>query len=80
MTDRISAIVADSLDVKRRFFDAHAGDVQRAAQLIANAFKARGVGMPKVCIEVLSTPLRLGLVAAGPLHCYVPELGRAPVR
>ena len=42
MTDRISAIVADSLDVKRRFFDAHAGDVQRAGQMIANAFKAKG--------------------------------------
>lgn len=42
MTDKISAIVANSLDVKRRFFDAHAGDVQRAAQMIANAFKAKG--------------------------------------
>jgi len=40
--DRISAIVADSLDVKRRFFDAHAEDVQRAAGLIAAAFKANG--------------------------------------
>jgi D-sedoheptulose 7-phosphate isomerase len=42
MTDRISAIVADSLDVKRRFFDAHADDVRRAAGLIAAAFKANG--------------------------------------
>src|SRR5258708_20773254 len=42
MTDRISAIVADSLDVKRRFFDAHAGDVQRAAGLIAAALKVNG--------------------------------------
>jgi D-sedoheptulose 7-phosphate isomerase len=42
VTDRISAIVADSLDVKRRFFDAHAGDVQRAAQMIAAALKGNG--------------------------------------
>ena len=42
MTDQISAIVADSLEVKRRFFDAHAGDVERAAQMIAAAFKAKG--------------------------------------
>jgi D-sedoheptulose 7-phosphate isomerase len=42
VTDRISAIVADSLDVKRRFFDAHAEDVQRAAGVIAAAFKANG--------------------------------------
>ena len=42
MTDRISAIVADSLDVKRRFFDAHADDVRRAAGMIAAAFKANG--------------------------------------
>ena len=42
MTDRISAIVADSLEVKRRFFAAHAADVERAAQIIASAFKANG--------------------------------------
>jgi D-sedoheptulose 7-phosphate isomerase len=42
MTDHISAIVADSLDVKRRFFDAHSGDVQEAAQKIADAFKVHG--------------------------------------
>ena len=42
MTDQISAIVADSLEVKRRFFDGHAGDVQRAARMIATAFKAKG--------------------------------------
>lgn len=42
MTNRISAIVADSLDVKRRFFDAHAADVQRAAQIIADSFQAKG--------------------------------------
>lgn len=42
MTDRISAIVADSLKVKRRFFDAHAADVKRAAEIIADAFKSGG--------------------------------------
>ena len=42
MTDRISAIVADSLEVKRRFFSEHGKDVQYAAQLIAEAFKANG--------------------------------------
>ncbi|HYR77919.1 MAG TPA: D-sedoheptulose 7-phosphate isomerase [Pyrinomonadaceae bacterium] len=42
MTDRISAIVAESLDVKRRFFDSHAADVQRAAGIIAATFKANG--------------------------------------
>ena len=42
MTDRISAIVADSLDVKRRFFEAHASEVQRAAGMIAATFKANG--------------------------------------
>ena len=42
MTDQILAIVANSLDVKRRFFDAHAADVQRAAHMIAAALKANG--------------------------------------
>jgi D-sedoheptulose 7-phosphate isomerase len=42
VTDQISAIVAASLDVKRRFFDAHAADVERAATIIADAFKANG--------------------------------------
>ena len=42
MTDRISAIVADSLEVKRRFFSEHGKDVARAADLIAGAFKANG--------------------------------------
>jgi D-sedoheptulose 7-phosphate isomerase len=41
MSDQISAIVADSLDVKRRFFDAHAADIELAAQMIAVAFKAK---------------------------------------
>lgn len=42
MTDHISDIVADSLEVKRRFFSDHGTDVQRAADLIADAFKANG--------------------------------------
>ena len=42
MTDHISAIVAASLEVKRRFFSKHGMDVQRAAELIADAFKANG--------------------------------------
>jgi D-sedoheptulose 7-phosphate isomerase len=42
MTDRITAIVADSLEVKRRFFSEHTADVHRAAQIIADAFKAGG--------------------------------------
>jgi D-sedoheptulose 7-phosphate isomerase len=42
VTNRISAIVGDSLDVKRRFFDAHAADVQRAAHMIVDTFKAKG--------------------------------------
>ena len=42
MTDQISAIVADSLEVKRRFFSDHAAEVQRAAELIADSFKANG--------------------------------------
>lgn len=42
MTDQISAIVAASLEVKRRFFNEHTDDVQRAADLIADAFTANG--------------------------------------
>ncbi len=42
MTDHISAIVADSLEVKRRFFSEHGMDVSRTADLIADAFKANG--------------------------------------
>ena len=42
MTDRISAIVAASLEVKQRFFDTHSVEVQRAAEMIAAAFKANG--------------------------------------
>jgi D-sedoheptulose 7-phosphate isomerase len=42
VTDQISAIVADSLEVKRRFFEVHAAEVERAAQLIVDALKANG--------------------------------------
>ena len=42
MNDHISAIVADSLEVKRRFFSEHGTAVQRAAELIADAFKSNG--------------------------------------
>ena len=42
MTDRISAIVANSLEVKRRFFEAHTAEVTRAAEIIADAFKVNG--------------------------------------
>ena len=42
MTNRISEIVADSIEVKRRFFEAHAADVQRAARIIAGSFQAEG--------------------------------------
>jgi D-sedoheptulose 7-phosphate isomerase len=42
VTDQISAIVAASLDVKRRFFEAHAADVERAARIISDVFKANG--------------------------------------
>jgi D-sedoheptulose 7-phosphate isomerase len=42
MTDQISAIVAASLDVKTRFFEAHAADVERAARIISDVFKANG--------------------------------------
>jgi len=38
MTDRISAIVADSLEVKQRFFSEHAAEVARVAEMIADAF------------------------------------------
>jgi D-sedoheptulose 7-phosphate isomerase len=36
----ITSIVADSIQVKRRFFAEHANDVERAAQIIVEAFKA----------------------------------------
>ena len=40
MTDQIQAIVAESLEVKRRFFETHANEVERAAAMIGGAFKA----------------------------------------
>jgi D-sedoheptulose 7-phosphate isomerase len=40
MNKHISAIVASSLDVKRHYFDEHAADVERAAEMIADAFNA----------------------------------------
>jgi D-sedoheptulose 7-phosphate isomerase len=40
MTDHISAIVAASIEAKRRYFAEHAGDVERAAALIAECFRA----------------------------------------
>ncbi len=42
MTDRISLIVAESLEVKHRFFAEHADDIQRAADVIVEAMKAGG--------------------------------------
>ncbi|MGB8508009.1 MAG: D-sedoheptulose 7-phosphate isomerase [Pyrinomonadaceae bacterium] len=42
MIERISAIVADSLEVKRRYFDAHAAEIARASQIIADCFAAGG--------------------------------------
>ena len=39
MTDYISAIVEESLRVKRCFFDAHAGKIQDAAAMIAEALR-----------------------------------------
>ena len=42
MTDRISTIVADSLEVKRRFFREHSEDVAKAASIIADVFRRSG--------------------------------------
>jgi D-sedoheptulose 7-phosphate isomerase len=42
MTERISSIVADSLELKRRFFAEHSDDVQRAASMMVEALKASG--------------------------------------
>ena len=42
MTDRIASIVSSSLEVKRRFFEAQADGVIKAAALIVEAFKANG--------------------------------------
>jgi D-sedoheptulose 7-phosphate isomerase len=40
MSDRISSIVAASLDVKQKYFSEHASEVERAASMIAEAFDA----------------------------------------
>lgn len=40
MDELIKSIVADSIDVKRRYFSEHAAEVARAATMIADAFKA----------------------------------------
>ncbi len=42
MTERISSIVAESLEVKSRFFAEQRDDVQRAADMIVSAIKAGG--------------------------------------
>jgi D-sedoheptulose 7-phosphate isomerase len=42
MPNDIATIVADSLEVKRRYFAEHAGEVERAARLIAESFGAGG--------------------------------------
>ena len=42
MRERISSIVKDSLDVKQRYFAEYADEVERAALMIADAFRAGG--------------------------------------
>ena len=42
MTNRISAIVSESLETKRRFFEAHVDEVERGAEMIAATLKAGG--------------------------------------
>src|SRR2546423_12315771 len=40
MSERVSTIASNSIDTKRRFFDDHSGDVERAAQIISEALKS----------------------------------------
>jgi D-sedoheptulose 7-phosphate isomerase len=40
--ERISSTVSDSIEVKRRFFAGHSEEVERAASLIADCFRAGG--------------------------------------
>jgi len=40
VSDRISTIVANSIDTKRQFFDSHGADVERAAEIICAALKS----------------------------------------
>ena len=42
MDERIESIVADSLNVKRRYFAEHGAEVRLAAEMIADCFKASG--------------------------------------
>jgi D-sedoheptulose 7-phosphate isomerase len=42
MTDRISRIVADSLETKRKFFDSQSTDLERAASMISVALNSGG--------------------------------------
>jgi D-sedoheptulose 7-phosphate isomerase len=42
MNERIEKIIAQSLEVKRRYFAEHAADVRRAATLMADCFRAGG--------------------------------------
>jgi D-sedoheptulose 7-phosphate isomerase len=42
MIEYISNIVAESCEVKRRYFDVHAAEVVRAAEIIAGSFRAGG--------------------------------------
>ena len=61
MNDRISAIVADSLEVKRRFFDVHAADVHA---IVLAALTAQRQG---------ADPARPGHLAALVLDCLRPN-------
>jgi D-sedoheptulose 7-phosphate isomerase len=42
MNERIQSIVADSLEVKRRYFAEHGAEVSRAATMIADCFQSGG--------------------------------------
>ena len=42
INEHVSNAVADSIEIKRRFFDAHAADVVRAAEILGAAFRVGG--------------------------------------
>jgi D-sedoheptulose 7-phosphate isomerase len=42
MSERLSAIVTESLETKRKFFTAHSSDVERGAQMISATLKSGG--------------------------------------
>lgn len=42
MSERISSIVSESVEAKRRFFATHAGEVERAAAIISASLKSGG--------------------------------------